>query len=103
MSTPDFSKSAKDDPCRGRLWGTIATDVPDPPACISDCRTKFLKLLLPNNETFEKVCEALSDNGDSQIQQLLWALYCCDAQFCGVNNLWESGQDRMSRHFASLI
>ncbi|KAI9158315.1 hypothetical protein HJFPF1_06307 [Paramyrothecium foliicola] len=93
MSTQDISEPITGSPCPDQPWGTIATNVPDAPTCISDCRAKFLRLLLPSNETFRRVCQILSDDGDQDKNELFWSLYCCDSQLCGVNNLWEPDQD----------
>lgn len=77
----------------GHGWGFIAADVEDPPRCIATCRERFLRELLPKDETFERACEALANRG--QQQQHFRALYCCDSQLCGVDNLGERGRDRM--------
>lgn len=83
------------DGCSDQQWGFLATDVPDAPACISDCRDKFLKALVPADETFGRVCEHLSENGDASTRdEAFQALYCCDAQLCGVDNLKSGGEDR---------
>ncbi|KAF4944745.1 hypothetical protein FSARC_14592 [Fusarium sarcochroum] len=79
--------------CSGHGWGFIAPDVQDPPQCISLCRERFLKELLPKDETFERVCEALQDKEHMEKEQPFRALYCCDAQACGVDNLGEGGKD----------
>lgn len=79
--------------CRDKPWGFIATSVVDAPECITGCRDKFLKSLLPEVETLDRVCKLLSDN--SRVgSRLLHTLYCCDSQICGVNNLQGSGLDR---------
>lgn len=81
--------------CSNQPWGFLATDVADPPACIADCRQKFLRGLSLEDETLETVCEALTDNGNTDIKdEMFWALYCCDAQLCGVDNLKGGGDDR---------
>lgn len=76
-------------------WGFVASDISDPPQCVQDCRERFLRavlqLLLPKNETFDELCQALS----YKESPLLDALYCCDSQLCGVDNLGGAGQDRM--------
>ncbi|RSL84633.1 hypothetical protein CEP52_016382 [Fusarium oligoseptatum] len=80
----------------GHGWGFIAADVEDPPQCIAMCRERFLRELLPKDETFERACEALGDRGGEQQQQhrrSFRALYCCDSQLCGVDNLGERGRD----------
>ncbi|KAJ4261505.1 hypothetical protein NW762_006930 [Fusarium torreyae] len=79
--------------CSGHGWGFIAPDVKDPPQCISLCRERFMKELLPKDETFERVCEALQDKEHMEKEQPFRALYCCDAQACGVDNLGEVGKD----------
>lgn len=98
-----------------RTWGFLATDVPDPPECILSCRRDFLRGLSLGDETLDVVCEALSDNASATAvvsvsvpvsesappsasttnEPDFWALYCCDAQRCGVDNLRSVGQDRM--------
>jgi hypothetical protein len=78
----------------GHGWGFIAADVEDPPQCIAMCRERFLRELLPKDETFERACEALGDRGEQQHRSFR-ALYCCDSQLCGVDNLGERGRDRM--------
>lgn len=80
--------------CTGHFWGFVAPDVQDPPQCIALCRERFLKELVPEVETFEKVCEALQDREYMEREQPFRALYCCDAQACGVDNLGERGRDR---------
>lgn len=82
-----------DDRCEGRPWGFLASSVADAPACIADCRQKFLTALSPKDETIERVCELLSDN-DGNTDQPFHLLYCCDAQLCGVDNLESGGDDR---------
>ncbi|CEI65284.1 hypothetical protein FVEN_g6287 [Fusarium venenatum] len=79
--------------CTGRSWGFVAPDVQDPPQCIALCRERFLKELLPEDETFDRVCEALQDSDRMERDQPFQALYCCDAQACGVDNLGERGRD----------
>ncbi|KAI8687816.1 hypothetical protein NCS55_00033800 [Fusarium keratoplasticum] len=76
----------------GHGWGFIAADVEDPPQCIAMCRERFLRELLPKDETFERACEALGDRGEQQHRSFR-ALYCCDSQLCGVDNLGERGRD----------
>ncbi|KAI8724666.1 hypothetical protein NCS52_00036200 [Fusarium sp. LHS14.1] len=76
----------------GHGWGFIAADVDDPPQCIAMCRERFLRELLPKDETFERACEALGDRGEQQHRSFR-ALYCCDSQLCGVDNLDERGRD----------
>ncbi|RGP72117.1 hypothetical protein FSPOR_2962 [Fusarium sporotrichioides] len=79
--------------CTGHIWGFVAPDVQDPPQCIALCRERFLNQLLPEDKTFERVCEALQDRDRMERQQPFQALYCCDAQACGVDNLGERGRD----------
>ncbi|KAF4468091.1 hypothetical protein FALBO_5021 [Fusarium albosuccineum] len=79
--------------CSGHGWGFVAPDVQDPPQCINMCRERFLRELLPKDETFERVCEALEDKGHMDREQPFRALYCCDSQLCGVDNLGEGGKD----------
>ncbi|KAF4979706.1 hypothetical protein FZEAL_4134 [Fusarium zealandicum] len=79
--------------CSSHGWGFIAPDVDDPPQCISMCRERFLRELLPKDETFQRVCEALEDQGHMDREQPFRALYCCDSQLCGVDNLGEGGKD----------
>ncbi|KAM0430496.1 hypothetical protein ACHAPT_005843 [Fusarium lateritium] len=61
------------------------------------CRERFLRELLPKDETLERVCEALGDRGEQEQQRQqhrsFRALYCCDSQLCGVDNLGERGRD----------
>ncbi|KAF4343388.1 hypothetical protein FBEOM_2686 [Fusarium beomiforme] len=85
--------SPKTKGCSGHSWGFIAPDVQDPPLCISLCRERFLKELMPGDETIERVCEALQDKDRMEKEQPFRALYCCDAQACGVDNLGEGGKD----------
>ncbi|KAM0404976.1 hypothetical protein ACHAQC_000038 [Fusarium culmorum] len=79
--------------CTGHIWGFVAPDVQDPPHCIALCRERFLKELLPEDETFERVCETLQDKDRMEREQPFQTLYCCDAQACGVDNLGERGRD----------
>ncbi|KAF4448309.1 hypothetical protein F53441_8284 [Fusarium austroafricanum] len=79
--------------CSSHSWGFIAPDVDDPPHCISLCRERFLKELMPGDETFPSVCEALQDRERMEKEQPFLSLYCCDAQACGVDNLGEGGKD----------
>lgn len=83
-----------DDNCGEMPWGFVASGVPDPPACIADCRQRFLAGLVPEDETFGAVCEVLSDKGHATRQQSFRSLYCCDSQLCGVDNLALGGLDR---------
>ncbi|KAM0087370.1 hypothetical protein ACKRZS_000222 [Fusarium odoratissimum] len=85
--------STKTKGCSGHSWGFIAPDVQDPPLCISLCRERFLKELVPGDETIERVCEVLQDRDWMEEEQPFRALYCCDAQACGVDNLGEGGKD----------
>ncbi|KAF4501687.1 hypothetical protein FAGAP_2093 [Fusarium agapanthi] len=85
--------STKTKGCSGHSWGFIAPDVQDPPLCISLCRERFLKELVPGDETIERVCEVLQDRDWMEKEQPFRALYCCDAQACGVDNLGEDGKD----------
>lgn len=87
--------STKTKGCSGHSWGFIAPDVQDPPLCISLCRERFLKELVPGDETIERVCEVLQGRDWMEKEQPFRALYCCDAQACGVDNLGEGGKDRM--------
>lgn len=85
----------EDDRCDDRLWGFLATDVSDAPACISSCRQDFLKALMLREESFERLCEQLVDMSETSGQDdPFWGLYCCDSQLCGVDNLKNLGQDR---------
>jgi hypothetical protein len=108
-----------EDECDSRTWGFLATDVPNPPECVLACRNEFLRRLsLLEDETLDRVCEALSDTAGAfsvasssfdddasaaaaaaaatatTETALLWTLYCCDAQRCGVDNLHGRGRDR---------
>uniref|UniRef100_A0A0D2Y4N1 Uncharacterized protein n=1 Tax=Fusarium oxysporum (strain Fo5176) TaxID=660025 RepID=A0A0D2Y4N1_FUSOF len=85
--------STKTKGCSGHSWGFIAPDVQDPPLCISLCRERFLKELVPGDETIERVCEVLQGRDWMEKEQPFRALYCCDAQACGVDNLGEGGKD----------
>ncbi|KAF5628430.1 hypothetical protein F52700_8164 [Fusarium sp. NRRL 52700] len=85
--------STKTKGCSGHSWGFIAPDVQDPPLCISLCRERFLKELVPEDETIERVCEVLQDRDWMEKEQPFRALYCCDSQACGVDNLGEGGKD----------
>lgn len=80
--------------CDDLPWGFLATSVADAPACVADCREKFLTALSPKDETIESVCELLLDR-DGDTDQPFNLLYCCDAQLCGVDNLESGGDDRM--------
>ncbi|EMT64522.1 hypothetical protein FOC4_g10007199 [Fusarium odoratissimum] len=88
--------STKTKGCSGHSWGFIAPDVQDPPLCISLCRERFLKELVPGDETIERVCEVLQDRDWMEEEQPFRALYCCDAQACGVDNLGEGGKDHVA-------
>jgi hypothetical protein len=83
-----------DDHCGSLPWGFLAVSVADAPACVADCRQKFLTALSPKDETIDSVCELLSDN-EGDTDQPFHLLYCCDAQLCGVANLESAGEDRM--------
>ncbi|KAI7761828.1 hypothetical protein LZL87_004135 [Fusarium oxysporum] len=85
--------STKTKGCSGHSWGFIAPDVQDPPLCISLCRERFLKELVPGDETIKRVCEVLQNRDWREKEQPFRALYCCDAQACGVDNLGEGGKD----------
>ncbi|KAH7320976.1 hypothetical protein B0I35DRAFT_477509 [Stachybotrys elegans] len=77
----------------GRSWGFIATNIPDPPACISECRAQLLETLLQGDETMQRACELLSDTTFAGREEAVQALYCCDSQRCGVDHLGKPGQD----------
>lgn len=83
--------------CANHGWGFVAADVADPPHCISRCRERFLRDMLPKDETFERLCEVLEDKDHMDKGQSFRALYCCDSQLCGVDNLGAGGKDRMSK------
>ena len=89
--------------CSNKPWGFLATNLPDPPSCVAECRKRFLAGLspLPSLETFDVVCELLSDN--RRDTSALWDLYCCDSQLCGVNNLASRGEDRKGTLFQRLL
>lgn len=95
MSSPRSSSRSWEIDCDGHSWGFIAANVEDPPGCISKCRERFLRGLLPKDETFERVCEVLSDKDHMDKEQPFRELYCCDSQLCGVDNLGRGGKDRM--------
>lgn len=82
--------------CAAHDWGFIATDVDDPPRCVSECRERFLRQMLPKDETFGRLCEVLGDKDHMDKEQPFRSLYCCDSQLCGVDNLGAIGKDRMS-------
>ncbi len=87
----------EEDECINHQWGYLAAGVVDAPKCISSCRTKFLNTLLSQTETFDRICERLSDTSDNirdRDHATLWDLYCCDSQLCGVDNLESGGEDR---------
>ncbi|KPM35359.1 hypothetical protein AK830_g11211 [Neonectria ditissima] len=79
--------------CANRGWGFVAADVADPPRCITGCRERFLRAMLPKDETFERLCEVLEDKDRMDREQPFRTLYCCDAQLCGVDNLGAGGKD----------
>lgn len=83
-----------DDDCTDQQWGFIATSVSDPEQCITDCRVRFFSALLSKDETFDALCEVLSDKSHEDKEEALRTLYCCDSQICGVDNLIEGGLDR---------
>ncbi|KAF4953824.1 hypothetical protein FGADI_5616 [Fusarium gaditjirri] len=85
--------STKTKGCSGHSWGFIAPDVQDPPLCISLCKERFLKELVPGDKTIERACEVLQDRDWMEKEKPFRALYCCDAQACGVDNLGEGGKD----------
>ncbi|CAM1509951.1 Fc.00g002860.m01.CDS01 [Cosmosporella sp. VM-42] len=93
MSTHQDSREYWKRDCTGHTWGFIAANVDDPPHCISKCRERFLRELLPKDETFERVCEVLADKDYMDKEQPFRALYCCDSQLCGVDNLEGGGKD----------
>ncbi|TDZ23283.1 hypothetical protein Cob_v003904 [Colletotrichum orbiculare MAFF 240422] len=64
-------------------WAKIASNVPDPPLCIEQCKERFFELVVPeyDDSKFPQVCESLSKNSTR-----LWEVYCCDSVGCGVSN-----------------
>lgn len=82
------------DKCSSRGWGYLAANVPDPRACITDCRWQLLQAIVPSNETLGEACKALSDSRRSSNDQVFRMVYCCDSQICGVDNLEGRGKDR---------
>ncbi|POR32363.1 Uncharacterized protein TPAR_07427 [Tolypocladium paradoxum] len=84
---------AKDKRCSSRGWGYLAANVPDPPACITDCRRQLLQAIVPSNETLGEVCKAVTDSRRTGNDQVFRMVYCCDSQVCGVDNLDGRGKD----------
>ncbi|PNY28443.1 Uncharacterized protein TCAP_01624 [Tolypocladium capitatum] len=80
--------------CSSRGWGYLAANVPDPRACITDCRWQLLRAIAPSNETLGEACKALSDSRRSSNDQVFRVVYCYDSQVCGVDNLDGRGKDR---------
>lgn len=80
--------------CIGSPWGAIATGILDGPGCVLACRDSFRRSFVPDNETFERVCERLTQLNDSERDTALLELYCCDSQLCGVDNINQPGNDR---------
>lgn len=81
--------------CADRAWGFVAENVNDAPSCIAECRGRFLSGVLPEYETFDRVCAMLQDANDRDASEGVFrALYCCDAQLCGVDHLQMAGKDR---------
>lgn len=97
MSTPQGSRNYWKRDC-GQSWGFVAVNVEDPPQCVRQCRERFLREVLPKDETFdfEQVCQLLTDKDHMDKERPFRALYCCDSQLCGVDNLGGGGKDRMS-------
>ncbi|KAK7427509.1 hypothetical protein QQZ08_005951 [Neonectria magnoliae] len=91
-SQRDSGRAWKRD-CASHGWGFVAADVADPPRCISRCREGFLRDMLPKDKTFERLCEVLEDKDYMDREQPFRALYCCDSQLCGVDNLGAAGKD----------
>ncbi|KAH7133251.1 hypothetical protein B0J13DRAFT_641829 [Dactylonectria estremocensis] len=79
--------------CAAHDWGSIAADVDDPPHCVSECRERFLRAMLPKDETFGRLCEVFEDRDHMDKEKPFHSLYCCDSQLCGVDNLGEIGKD----------
>ncbi|KAH7153191.1 hypothetical protein EDB81DRAFT_946084 [Dactylonectria macrodidyma] len=79
--------------CAAHDWGFIAADVDDPPHCVSECRERFLRAMLPKDETFGQLCEVFEDRDRMDKEMPFRSLYCCDSQLCGVDNLGEIGKD----------
>ncbi|KAH6885799.1 hypothetical protein B0T10DRAFT_462049 [Thelonectria olida] len=90
MDLRNDSGLVKRERCANRAWGFVADQVDDAPPCIAECRGRFLSDVLPENETFERVCEMLQDSAS---EGPFRALYCCDAQICGVDHLQKAEQD----------
>lgn len=66
----------------------------DPPRCLQNCKDQFLEKVSDGyDEDFSKACVSLTKDGPNQ---LLWPLYWCDSEFCGVyiNRNGSLGQDR---------
>lgn len=83
--------------CEGRPWGYMATGVTNAPSCISACRDRIISTATTEHGSFEALCRFLTEpDVDSHgTIHVLWGLYCCDSQLCGVNNLRSSARDRM--------
>ncbi|KAI5458044.1 hypothetical protein BGZ63DRAFT_432527 [Mariannaea sp. PMI_226] len=93
MDPRSDSDSAKREKCANHPWGFVADDVEDAPPCIAKCRQMFLSEVLPKHETLERVCGILEDFGRVTSEEVLHAMYCCDAQLCGVNHMQTTGKD----------
>ncbi|KAF7536463.1 hypothetical protein G7Z17_g13041 [Cylindrodendrum hubeiense] len=93
MSVQSDLNTAWERDCAAHEWGFIAADVDDPPHCVSECRERFLRAMLPKDETFGRLCEVFEDRDHMDKEQPFRFLYCCDSQLCGVDNLAEIGKD----------
>ncbi|KAF9877629.1 hypothetical protein CkaCkLH20_04764 [Colletotrichum karsti] len=78
-------------PLEGKSWSRVASNVPDPPKCIEECRARFLRDVVQgyDDSRLPEVCGILSKNDGAQ--ERLWDLYCCNSSACGVKP--EMGQD----------
>lgn len=83
-----------------KAWGKVASNVPDPPKCIENCRARFLRRVVRgyDESKLSQVCGILSK--DSKAKEKLWELSCCNSMACGVQ-LNDLGQDRKLHRFMS--
>ncbi|PHH82729.1 hypothetical protein CDD83_3184 [Cordyceps sp. RAO-2017] len=80
--------------CSASRWGSLAANVLDAEACVTDCRLRLLHSIGPRNHSLESLCEAASDSHRrSRIERAFRAVYCCDSQTCGVDNVVGKGRD----------
>lgn len=81
-----------------REWPYLATDVPNPAACLSQCRESFMaEVVAAPADDKAALCEAMNGTAQAGGDVGFGWLYCCSSVLCGVSFdkvTRSAGQDR---------